>query len=137
MTPFMLAVQAVLDGHPTRAPATEPSRRRSVAQAAHTHVNIRALAEQLVSEANSVLRERGDGIGLFDEPGPDELTFTLRYRERAARLRMVRSGHTAIGELVTGGETLDEAHELTSADELRALVLCLLSQVPGGHDGAI
>ena len=46
MTPFMLAVQALLEGDQPPEPATKPSRPRPVAKAADTHVILRSLAEQ-------------------------------------------------------------------------------------------
>ncbi len=72
MTPSMLAVAALLavatllDGDEPREPATKPSRPSPIAEGMDTHVMIRSLAEQLVSEANTVLRERDVGISLVD-----------------------------------------------------------------------
>jgi hypothetical protein len=88
----MLAVQALLEGDQPPEPATKPSRPRPVAKAADTHVILRSLAEQLVSEANAVLRGRGVGISLVDDTGPGELMFTVRHGHRAARVRTVVCG---------------------------------------------
>jgi hypothetical protein len=126
MTPFMLAVQALLEGDQPPEPATKPSRPRPVAKATDTHVMIRSLAEQLVSEANAVLRGRGVGISLVDDTGPGELSFTLRHGDTAARVRTMVSGHTALGQLVRADVPVEEPRELTSEDELQALVLSLL-----------
>jgi len=126
MTPFMLAVQALLEGDQPPEPATKPSRPRPVAKAADTHVILRSLAEQLVSEANAVLRGRGVGISLVDDTRPGELMFTVRHGDRAARVRTVVSGHTALGQLVKAGAPVEEPREFTSEDELQALVLSLL-----------
>lgn len=123
----MLAVRKRLDGANPPEPDTQPSRHRSVAVAADRHVVIRSLAEQLVSEANAILRERGDGINLVDDTGVAELAFTLRYRNRVARVRTVLSGRTASMQLVKTGTPVDQPRELTSDDGLAALVLSLLS----------
>jgi hypothetical protein len=127
MTPFMLAVQALLDGDQPPQPATRPSRPRPVAKATDTHVIIRSLAEQLVSEANAVLRGRSVGISLVDDTGPGELSFTLRHGDAIARVRTVVSGHTAQGQLIRADIAPAEPRELTSEEELQALVLSLLS----------
>jgi hypothetical protein len=126
MTPFMLAVQALLHGDHAREPKTEPSRRRPVAVATDAYAVMRALAEQMVSEANAVLREHGEGISLVDASGPGELAFTLRHGDRTAKVRTVVSGHTAVAQLVMTDPPVDEPRELTSQNELQALVLSLL-----------
>jgi len=127
MTPFMLAVQAVLEGEAAPAPRTGPSRQRSVAAGTGTQVEIRSLAEQLVSEANAVLREHGTAISLVDDTGPGELTFALGYRGRSARVRTRVTGHTATGQLILPGQPPTAARELRSGDELQALLLTLLA----------
>lgn len=127
MTPFMLAVQAVLEGEAAPAPRTGPSRPRGVAAGTDTQVVIRSLAEQLVSEANAVLRERGTGISLVDNTGPGELAFTLGYRGRSALIRTLVTGRTATGQLVLPGQPPSAARELRSEDEMQALLLTLLA----------
>jgi hypothetical protein len=131
MTPFMLAVQAVLDGQAAHAPRTEPSRSQGVAAAADTQVVIRSLAEQLVSEANAVLSSRGTSLSLVDEAGPGELAFSVGYRDRAARVRTRVAGHTAVGEVVLPGEPPSPPRELRSESELQALLLSLLAGSSG------
>jgi hypothetical protein len=59
VTPFMQAVQDVLDGCAAVAPVTERSRPGPVPAATDAQVKIRILAEQLVCEANAVLRDTG------------------------------------------------------------------------------
>lgn len=127
MTPFMLAVQALLDGEEVPQPDTEPSQTRSVAVATDTQFIARSLAEQLVSEANAILAEHGHRISLVDDSGFGELGFTLGYRDRSARVQTVLSGHTAVGRLVVPGLPEDEPRQLTTGDELQALVLSLLA----------
>ena len=127
MTPFMFAVQAVLDGEAAPAPRTGPSRPRSVAAGTDTQVMIRSLAEQLVSEANAVLREHGTVLSLADDTGPGELAFTLGYLDRSARVRTRVAGHTATGQLLLPGQPASAARELCSEDEMQALLLTLLA----------
>ncbi len=126
MTPFMLAVQDVLDGCPAAEPATELSRPVPAAAAADTQVVIRSMAEQLISEANAVLRGRGDVITLDDECGPGALAFTLGYRGRLACVRTVMSGRYAEACLTIAGEQGQGTRQLAGETELRALVLALI-----------
>lgn len=130
MTPFMLAVQAVLDGDDT-APELETalSRADSLAAATDYQVVIRSFAEQLVSEANAVLRQHGDVISLVDECG-GALVFTLGYRDRGARVETVMAGRMAYGRLLIPGQVDDEPRQLATGDEIQTLVLRLLTDVP-------
>lgn len=127
MTPFMLAVQALLAGNPAPEPATETSAPTTVPEATDRQVVVRSLAEQLVSEANAVLREHGDTISLVDEPGPGRLSFTMAYADRSARVQTQMSGRTAVAQLVLAGHVTPEPRRLTSEDELASLVLSLLA----------
>jgi hypothetical protein len=115
MTPFM---HAVLDRSGSVGPRTQPSHARTLARATDAQFVVRAQAEQLVSEANAVLAEP---IGLVDEVGDGRFAFVLTHRDRTARVETVVHGRNAVAHL--GGEP----RELTSEDELQALVLSLLS----------
>jgi hypothetical protein len=128
MTPFMLSVQGLLDGEAAPRVATVPSAPEPIPAATDTQVIVRSLAEQLVSEANAVLREHGDVIRLDDEVGPGGLTFTLGYRERRARVQTAMSGRSALVRLVIDGQADDQPRQLSSEDELRALVLSLIAR---------
>jgi hypothetical protein len=72
MTPFMLRVQAMAKGAAPTGPALVATMPRSVAQGTDRHVAVRALAEQLMAEANAVLGpsvvELADGRGLCASP---------------------------------------------------------------------
>lgn len=126
MTPFMITVQNLLHGEPASAPRTVASTERSVAEAAHSQVELRSLAEQLVSEANVVLRDHGDVMELRDEAGAGRLAFTLAYRDRAARVHTEIAGRTATARITLPGTGPTGPVELSSADELRALLLTLI-----------
>lgn len=126
MTPFMLGVQALLDGDSSTAPATTASRPIPMPVGADAQMMIRSLAEQLVSEANAILREHGDVIGLEDHIGPGELSFTLRYRDRAVRVQTVLAGGYAVAQLVVAGQSEAPARRLDGEDALQALLLSLI-----------
>jgi hypothetical protein len=128
MTPFMLSVQELLDGAPAPQAATVPSAPGPIPAATDTQVIVRSLAEQLISEANAVLRGHGDLIRLDDEVGPGGLTFTLGYRDRSARVQTAMSGRTALVRLVMDGRAEDEPRQLSSQGELQALVLSLIAR---------
>ncbi|MFI5615747.1 hypothetical protein [Amycolatopsis sp. NPDC051903] len=127
MTPFMLAVQSLLDGEEAPVPATEPAASRSVAVATDEQVIIRSLAEQMVSEANAVLREHGEVLSLVDDSGDGELAFTVGFADRSARIRTAIAGREAIACLVVAGEPEGDPRRLASEEELRALLLSLLT----------
>jgi len=130
MTPFMVSVQALLDGEPAPQAATIESRPTPLPVAADAQMMVRSLAEQLVSEANAILREHGDVVSLQDEVGPGELTFTLGYRERAARVQTVMAGRSAEVRLIIDGRVEHTPRQLSGEDELQALVLSLISTAP-------
>jgi hypothetical protein len=130
MTPFMHSVQGLLDGDPVPQVATLPSTPGPIPVATDTQVIVRSLAEQLVSEANAVLRQHGEVIRLEDEVGPGGLTFTLGYRERSARVQTAMSGRTALVRLVIDGNAADQPRQLSSAGELQALLLSLIAVGP-------
>lgn len=126
MTPFMHSVQDLLDGAPAPRAATVPSVPGPVPAATDTQVVVRSLAEQLVSEANAVLREHGDVIRLDDEVGPGGLTFTIGYRDRSARVCTAMSGRSALVTLVLDGDAGAVPRQLSGEGELQALVLSLI-----------
>jgi hypothetical protein len=135
MTPFMLAVRALLDGSARPAEAAWPeladSEAGPVAAGADRQVIVRSLAEQLVSEANAILREHGEVITLTDECGPGALRFTLGYRDREATVWTELARRTALARLVVPGGCEDRPRRLAAEDGIRALVLALVSESPG------
>lgn len=107
MTPFMLAVEALM-GHQQdeqadvgTPPATVPSHTCPAPAAVDSHLNLRAHAEQLVSEANAVLRHHGEVITLEDSCGPGVLAFTLAFRDRAVRVETEITGARGLARLLT------------------------------------
>jgi hypothetical protein len=130
MTPFMQSVQALLDGGPAPRAGTVPSEPGPVPNATDIQVIVRSLAEQLVSEANAVLREYGDLISLDDHVGPGGLTFVLGYQDRSACVQTTMAGRSALVQLVLDGQPEDQPRRLSGEDELQALVLSLIAARP-------
>ena len=130
VTPFMITVQNLLHGEPAPAPRTVASTERSVAEAAHSQVELRSLAEQLVSEANAVLRDHGNVIELRDEAGAGRLAFVAReltdeLQDGGDVVAVVEQALQGKGEIGVGDRPLAEgcvaaiAHQL--AGQLRQL----------------
>ena len=135
MTPFMLRV-AELVGTPEEdlpdveeiapMPDTRISRRIATGTGADRQVAIRSLAEQLVSEANAILAESDDRLGLVDETLPHELAFRVTHRDRAARVSTTFEDGTAYGRLVGDGFDSELPQELDGPDALPDLIVRLL-----------
>ena len=153
MTPFMERVtEVVTGGERGGSPETRPSEPRPVVIGADEQVMTRALAEQLVSEANAVLvsagpsaagpRAAGDVIDLEDELGEGRLSFVMRYQERYARVSTSFAHRTSVGRLHgvgAGGADQDGADQggagevaLDGPEQLERLILLLLTQGQGG-----
>ena len=127
----------VEDGHATPgvpAPRTEVSRLGSRAAVIDAHMALRSSAEQLVGEANAVLREQGRVIDLADEWGPGGLAFTLTYGHRSARVETVDCGGRAFNRLDYPGIAGDHTYQLADADEMARLVINLLSDTQRASD---
>jgi len=88
-TPFMLRVRAALDGESPPVPvpvrASEP---RRLARAADEWFRLRCRSEQVVAEANAMLRGRTGTLDLADEAGTGRLAFTVRWGDRSACLSL-------------------------------------------------
>lgn len=140
MTPFMMRVLDLLDADPDQVdievaplPLTRISHKIATSTGADRHVAIRALAEQLLCEANAVLPV-GDGhLTLADDILPDELAFTLGYRGRGARVSTTFRDGTAFGRLVGDGFESEIPHELEGPDALPDLLIRLLVESGVGH----
>jgi hypothetical protein len=136
MTPFMHRVAAVVgcDGADDvlPVPPTRPSVPTTVGTGADRQVTVRALAEQLVCEANAILAAADDHLSLTDELSIDELAFSIHYRGRQARVSTAFTGGTAFGRLVGDGLTDSGPRQLTGPEALPDLLVLLLmeSDVP-------
>jgi hypothetical protein len=160
MTPFMERVTEVVTGGERGGwPGTRPSEPRPVVIGADEQVMTRALAEQLVSEANAVLVSAGpsaagpgpgaagpgaagDVIDLEDELGEGRLSFVMRYQDRYARVSTSFAHRTSVGRLHgvgAGGAGPGGAEQggagqvaLDGPEQLERLILLLLTQGQGG-----
>src|SRR5689334_20935502 len=109
MTPFMVRVAELLedgsepDADPVARPAVRDSRPKPVPIGADEQVALRALAEQLVAEANAVLSASADRIELDDHLVDGQLGFTMRFAGRGAVVRTRFGTDRAIGELLGVG----------------------------------
>lgn len=137
MTPFMLRVGEVLDltGDVDR-PAVRVSRHRPVAVGAHAQIECRSLAEQLVCEANAMLPEDGPRLWLVDNLDDGELSFSISYRDRQARVLTSIAGSVAQGHLYGLGARYQTNIELAGPEQVEQLILLLIrgDQSQGGQD---
>lgn len=140
MTPFMTRVAEFIgtsehedtadvppiSSRRTTMPETRISRRMATGTGADRHVALRSLAEQYVCEANAVLGPERDHLDLVDEPLPDELAFTVTYRDQGARCSTLFADGRAFGRLVGSFFAEEEARELEGPDALPDLLVRLL-----------
>ncbi len=136
MTPFMVRVAELLedasqpDVDPVVRPAVRESHPKPVPVGADEQVALRALAEQLVAEANAVLSASADRIELDDHLVDGQLGFTMRFAGRGALVRTRFGSERAFGELLGVGGSCSRPVELADAGELQNLILLLLSAHP-------
>lgn len=139
MTPFMTRVAEFIGSaepdavevpeiasRRTTMPQTRISRRMATGTGADRHVALRSLAEQYVCEANAILGHGTDHLDLVDEPLPDELAFTVTYRDQGARCSTHFSDGRAFGRLVGSFFEGEEARELQGPDALPDLLIRLM-----------
>ncbi|WEV77415.1 hypothetical protein O9K63_12540 [Janibacter cremeus] len=136
MTPFMTRVAEFVgtpaDEVPQLAerrstlPETRISRRVATGTGADRHVALRSLAEQYVCEANAVLGADHDHLDLVDEPLPNELAFTVTFRDHGARCSTTFADGRAFGRLVGDLFDEEEARELEGPDALPDLLVQLM-----------
>lgn len=98
-TPFMLRVRAAVEGELGESTVlhVEPSTPDSIAVAVDEWFMLRARAEHVIAEANAMLAEDVERIGLEDEYGTGDLAFTISWRDRSVRLSVhsdtLHTGH--------------------------------------------
>lgn len=127
MTPFMSEVEAVLEGRNGHDVLTVPSLAKHLGNGMHEHVELRALAEQLVSEANIVLSGVNRSITLVDHPGEEGLVFHLACGRVDAQISARVSGRQAWNQLIIDGQ-VGEPRELTGCEALPGLLLSLIAE---------
>ena len=133
MTPFMIRVAELLETDvdealPLPVPATVPSRPVRVNRGADKQVAIRALAEQLVCEANAVLGDAEDHLSLTDELTDGNLSFCVAFRGREARVTTSFQDSVAVAHLTGDGVVATEPRELAGTEALPDLLLLLIAE---------
>lgn len=126
MTDFMAQVEALAEGRwsPT-APWVVPAVRRGIAAGTDRYVAFRALAEQLVCEANAALGDTHICVELEDEATSARLSFILRCGKSSVRVSEEIQGASALVHL-SGLDPSGQEVELANPDELAALMLELV-----------
>ncbi|MES4889579.1 hypothetical protein [Streptomyces sp. NPDC096012] len=129
MTPFMVRVHQVVTGspHTDHTPELMESVPRTIGQGTHEHVELRALAEQLVAEANAVLSGlTGEPIRLQDGSGTRDQTFSLSRAGNWATVTTSYDGGVALAGL-SGPAFPAPRRELAGEDALADLILTLVA----------
>lgn len=131
MTPFMIRVAELIGAEVDEQPEplkyeTRLSTGVPVNVGADRHVAIRALAEQLLCEANAVLDSSDDHLSLFDEVADGELAFNVTYRSRVMRTSTTFKDGVAYGRLLGDGVDPGPAQELTGPEAVADLLILLL-----------
>ena len=131
-TPFMLRVRATLDGDPDRTELRlRPSALKPVAHANDEWFCLRARSEQVVAEANAMLRGRSPLVDLDDEVGTGQLAFRLRCGERTVRISLGRAGRQGWVELHRSYAGSDIPAEPVDPDVLEDIVIELIEAPEG------
>lgn len=128
VTTFMARVRAVLDGTAAPPPVRTLTRApRSLPDATDEWVAQRAMAEQVVSEANAVAGPDRRPLELLDEVGGDGLVFVVRGDGGEVRVSMRASD--GLAWLGCDGEVpgVEEGSELAEPVVLEDVVLNLLA----------
>lgn len=129
MTPFMWRVAELVGAETDDMPEvhTSPSVFRSVSEGADRQGEMRALAEQLVAEANAVLATSSEALTLDDELEPDSLSFVIGMAGRQARITTRIADKRSFGQLIGEGTDGTEPQELAD-DALEELILLLVAE---------
>lgn len=131
MTPFMARVAELIGAGPAGRPEpvsyrTRPSAWTAANAGADRHIALRALAEQLMCEANAVLADYDDHMTLSDETGGTELAFSVFYRNRAVRMSTRFADGAAFGQLTGDGIEPGPARELDGPQAVADLLAAVL-----------
>jgi hypothetical protein len=127
-TPFMLRIRDLLDGAYQGVPLRlRASSLHPVAHATDEWFYLRARSEQVIAEANAMLRGRAELVDLEDEYGTGVLAFVLRRGGRWARISMGQAGRQAWVELERPYAAGDQPVEPQDPAVLEDLVVELLA----------
>jgi hypothetical protein len=129
-TPFMLRVRAALGGENRHEPVpVQPSATRALARAADEWFYLRCRSEQVIAEANAMLRGRAAGLDLTDEVGTGRLAFTLRWRDRSSCVWLGQTGRQGWVQLERSYQPARQPEEPADPSALEDLVIELLERV--------
>jgi hypothetical protein len=132
MTPFMQRVAELVGTPEDDLPGIE-----ELAPMPDTRISRRIAtgtgADRQVGEANAILAEADDRLGLVDETLPHELAFRVTHRGRAARVSTTFEEGTAYGRLVGDGFDSELPQELDGPDALPDLIVRLLVESGVNH----
>jgi hypothetical protein len=130
-TPMMLRVRAVLDGSAdTVELRLQPSSLKPLAHANDEWFSLRARSEQVIAEANGMLRGRAPLLDLDDEAGTGRLAFTLGYGTRSVRISMGRADRQAWVQLERSYADDTAPVEPVEPQVLEDLVIELIGATP-------
>ena len=132
-TPLMLRVRDVLDGADRSTPLrlrVSPVQR--IADATDEWFYLRARSEQVVAEANAMIRDRTAHVDLDDECGTGQLGFVLRRGSRSVRICMGQTGREGWVELQRSASVDEVPVEPEDQEVLEDLVVELLTAPASG-----
>ncbi len=134
-TPFMLRVRAALDGENRETPVRlQSSATQRLAWAADQWFYLRCRCEQVIAEANAMLRGRAAALDLTDEVGTGRLAFTLRWGDRSSCVWLGQAGRQGWVQLERSYRPASQPEEPVNPAALEDLVLELLEHVRGEND---
>ena len=132
-TPFMLRVRAVLNGdnlggdNGAADVRLRTSSLQPLANANDGWSSLRARAEQVIAEANGMLRGRAQLVALEDEVGTGTLAFTLGHSHRSVRIWMGRAHRQGWVQLERSYSDDVAPSEPVALEELEDLVIELIA----------
>lgn len=127
-TPFMSRVLAASGNHSGNQLVDAPAHPTTLAHAVDQQMQLRAVVEQLVSEANSVLD--GTAFELTDEVGTRNLVSRVAYRGIEVVLETRRTDDGRWISSADGGG--HRRAELATTDQVEQLLLGLMTSSPKG-----
>ncbi len=126
MTPFMLQVEAKLNGEACEVTPRHPAATESVPHGADRHVALRSLAEQLVCEANAVLRDHSQAISLQDITSASALGFRLTNDANWVEVNTSFADGKSLVAMNFAQGGADKSAEIIELEDLPLLILELI-----------
>lgn len=134
MTPFMIKLDKILCGAEPPRLGSRHSEVRPIGQALHNQVELRALAEQLVSEGNILIEDPAIQLTLTDHPGGEHLAFTVSCGRARADMVTDVSGRNGRARLSLDATATDQ-QEIDGPEGLVTVLLNVVAQArPVTHE---